>query len=313
MKSMRDVLGTTLVEWGNKDPQLVVLDGDLSTSTRTSMFRDAFPTRFFNMGIAEQDMVGTAIGLTLAGKNVVVSGFTMFTMGRAWEFVRLAAHDSRPVKFCPTHAALSPGQDGCSHQCLEDLALTCSIPHLNVVAPADAFETRQILDYVIPANKPFFVRLTRNPTPQILPQDYRFEFGKAKVISPGSDVTIITFGGMLDTAMKAAQMLKTHQISAQVINSSTLKPLDAGSIRKFARSTGALVTVEDHNVVTGIGTQIAAVLSQAVTVPLELIGIEDKFGESGSEDELKMHYNLTAEEITKKARRAVKRKGRGGE
>jgi len=306
---MRDELGAALVEWGKKDPQLVVLDGDLSSSTRTSLFRDAFPSRFFNMGIAEQDMVGTAIGLTLAGKNVVVGGFTMFTLGRAWEFVRLMGHDSRPVKLCPTHAALSPGQDGCSHQCLEDLALACSIPHLNVVAPADASEARQILDFVIPAREPFFVRLTRNATLQILPQDYNFEFGRAKEVFPGSDVTIITFGGMLATAINAAQILKTRQISAQVVNLSTLKPLDSYSIRKFAQNTGALVMVEDHNVLTGIGSQIAALVSQTLPSPIELVGIQDQFGQSGSEEELKTHYKLTAEEIVKKAERAVKRKG----
>ncbi len=306
---MRDELGAALVEWGKKDPHLVVLDGDLSSSTRTSMFHDAFPTRFFNMGIAEQDMVGTAIGLTLAGKNVVVGGFTMFTLGRAWEFVRLAAHDARPVKFCPTHAALSPGQDGCSHQCLEDLALACSIPRLNVVAPADPLEARQILNFVIPARETFYVRLTRNAAPDVLPQDYQFEFGRAKEVVPGSDVTIIASGGMLATAMKAATILKGKEISAQVVNVSTLKPLDGDSIIKFARNTGALVIAEDHNVLTGMGAQIAAVVAQKVVIPMELVGIHDQFGQSGSEEELKTHYKLTAEEIVVKAQHGIKRKG----
>ncbi len=305
---MRDELGAALVDWGKKEPQLVVLDGDLSTSTRTSLFRDAFPNRFFNMGIAEQDMVGTAIGLTLAGKNVVVGGFTMFTLGRAWEFVRLAAHDIRPVKFCPTHAALSPGQDGCSHQCLEDLALACSIPHLNVVAPADSLEARQILNFVIPARETFYVRLTRNAAPAILPEEYQFDFGRAKEVIPGSDVTILAYGGMLGTAMKAAAQLKSNEISAQVVNISTLKPLDVDSIIKFARNTGALVVAEDHNVITGIGAQVAAQVSQKVTIPVELVGINDQFGQSGSEEELKTHYKLTAEEIVVKAKRGIKRK-----
>ncbi len=309
---MRDELGAALVDWGKKDPHLVVLDGDLSSSTRTSMFKDAFPSRFFNMGIAEQDMVGTAIGLTLVGMNVVVGGFTMFTLGRAWEFVRLAAHDRRPVKFCPTHAALSPGQDGCSHQCLEDLALACSIPHLNVVAPADALEARQILNYVIPARETFFVRLTRNPTEEVLSKDYQFEFGRAKEIVPGSDVTLMSFGGMLSTAMKAATILKSKQISAQVVNLSTLKPLDAKAITKFARHTGAIVVAEDDNVTTGIGVQVAALVAQKVPIPIELVGINDQFGQSGSEDELKAHYRLTAEEIVAKAERGIKRKGLRG-
>jgi transketolase len=299
-KSMRGEFGAFLVERGKIDPSLVVLDADLSVSTRTSLFKSAFPERFFDMGIAEQDMVGAAIGLALTGKTVVASGFTVFTLGRALDFVKLAAHEQLPVKICTTHSGLSPAQDGWSHQCFEDIAITSSIPGLNVVAPADGFEARQALEHVMDDPHPYFVRLTRNPSPRVVPPDYRFEFGRIQEIVPGSDATIFAVGGMVDVAVSAASDLHDKGINVGVRDASTIKPLDSRTIIDCARATGRIVVVEEHNVLTGLGAQISAIVGKEYPVPVELIGMQDTFGQSGEEQELLEQYGLSASQIVEK-------------
>jgi transketolase len=307
---MRDQFGESLVEWGNKDPNLVVLDADLSSSTRTEKFQQAFPNRFFNFGIAEQNMIAAGIGFALRGKNVVLSGFTVFTIGRAWDFIRLAAYDEIPLKICTTHAGLSAGLDGATHQILEDFALTCAMPNMHVIVPADSLETKQVMDYILGTPSLFFVRLGRNPVPDVMPDDYQFQFGVCQEIVPGQDVTIFACGNMVLASIEARRLLEEQGISAQVVNMSTLKPLDATNILKFVKSTGCAVTVEEHNLMMGIGAQISSILSQEYPVPTECVGVEDQFGQSGSEKELFAHYGLTPESIVLKTKRVVERKNK---
>ncbi|HMF30540.1 MAG TPA: transketolase C-terminal domain-containing protein [Candidatus Lokiarchaeia archaeon] len=305
---MRDEMGAVLVEQGNIDSTLVVLDADLSTSTRTSLFREAFPGRFFNIGIAEQNMVGIATGLALAGKNVVVSGFSVFTLCRAWDFIRLAAHEQLPVKICTTHSGLSAGRDGSSHQTFEDLSLACSIPNLNVVAPADAGEARQIMEYVLQTPAPFFVRLTRNPTPPVIPSDYQYNFGVIQELSGGTEATLFAVGGMVEVALDASKCLAEEGINIQVMNASTIKPLDSRTIIKCASTTGAICVLEEHNILTGLGVQISAVVGKEYPVPIEIIGIPDQFGQSGEEQELREYYGLTAKDVAERLKHLIYRR-----
>jgi transketolase len=310
MKAMRDQFGESLVERGEFDENLVVLDADLSSSTRTEKFQQRFPRRFFNFGIAEQNMVGAAVGMALRGKNVVLSGFTIFTIGRAWDFIRLAAYDEIPIKICTTHAGLSAGLDGATHQILEDLALTCVIPNLNVIIPADSLETKQIMEYVLDTPSMFFVRLGRNPVPDVIPDSYKYEFGKCQEVTSGDDVTIFACGNMVHNSIEASKMLLDQGIRAQVINVSTLKPLDSSSICDFVTHTGCAVVAEEHNVIGGLGAEISRVIAQNYPVPIEFVAVEDKFGQSGSDKDLFEYYGLTPEFILQKTQKVLERKGK---
>ncbi|GAB4329216.1 MAG: transketolase family protein [Promethearchaeota archaeon] len=307
---MRDVLGECLLRRGERDPDLVVLDADLSTSTRTSKFAGAFPNRFFNLGIAEHDLLGVATGLALRGHNVVVSGFTVFTLGRGWDFLRAACHDRLPVKVLTTHSGLSAALDGGTHQCVEDLALACSIPHLVVLVPADDEEARQVVDWALDSEGPTFVRLQRNSVPRTVPEDYAFQFGRWQTLREGDDVTIVATGALVGTAIEASKSLRSVGVSAAVLDASTVKPLDAAAVEKAALRTGALVVVEEHNLLTGLGSQVCRVTCQRVTppVPVECVGVPDRFGQSGTYQELLEWSGLTAANVQRAALRAVRRK-----
>lgn len=300
MIAPRDQFGDSLVEWGARDPNLVVLDADLSASTRTSRFAARYPTRFFNMGIAEENMVGVGTGLALAGKTVVVSGFTIFTLGRAWDFIRAAAYDAVPLKICTTHAGFGPGYDGATHQCLEDLALMCSLPNVQVLVPADARETRLVMDHVLSTPGLFYVRLGRNPVPAVTPADAMFTPGRNRALTPGGDVTIFALGRPVGIALEAARLLEADHVRARVVDLCQVKPLDAADLARHVEGARLAVVVEDHNQLTGVGVQVAARLHAPggdANIPVELLGIPDTFGQSGPEDALLAHHGINASHL----------------
>ncbi|MHA1731226.1 MAG: transketolase family protein [Promethearchaeota archaeon] len=308
MKSTRDAFGEFLVERGAVDGNLVVLDADLSASTRTEWFGEKFPRRFFNLGIAEQNLVGVGMGMALAGKNVVVSGFTVFTLGKAWDLLRAAAYDKIPIKVCTTHSGLSPGRDGATHQCLEDLALTSAIPGLNVVVPADARETMACMEFALDTREPFFVRLGRNPAPEVFDGEYEFKMGEMPEVADGDDVAIFAVGGCVHPAKEAATELGKQGISARVLDASTVKPLNRDLIVANAKRTGLVLTVEDHNYLNGFGAQVCRILAEEYPVPVKVMGVRDEFGQSGSESELLAHYGLSANHIARNVKDLLRKR-----
>ncbi|MFH1129791.1 MAG: transketolase family protein [Pseudomonadota bacterium] len=306
MKALRQVFGETLAKLGEKIPELVVLDADLSKSTKTSIFATAFPERFHDMGIAEQDMLCTAAGLATAGMIPVASTFAIFGTGRAWEQMRNSVcYPNLNVKLVATHGGVTVGQDGGSHQALEDLAITRVIPNLHVIVPADGIETAQVIETIIRTKGPFYVRLPRGSGPDVHPDNYKFELGKAPILRPGKDVTLVACGLMVAVALSAADILEKSGIDARVINLSTLKPLDQDTLLNAARETSAIVTIEEHNVVGGLGSAVCeTVCSKCPTLVLRH-GICDEFGQSGSADQLLQHFKLTAKDVAAKAKEAM--------
>ncbi len=308
----RVAYGKTLLELGKENANIVVLDADLSGSTQTKFFAKEFPDRFFNMGIAEQNMIGAACGLSSTGKIPFASSFAMFACGRAWEFVRNSVcHNQFNVKVCATHAGLTVGEDGGSHQIIEDLAIMRVIPHMTVIVPADAteakFATRAIAEYF----GPVYMRLGRSNVPVLFDEKtFEFKIGKAQVIKPGIDVSIFACGVMVSRALWAQEILLNEGISAEVINISTIKPIDTETILNSVRKTGCAVTCEEHNIIGGLGDAVASVLSEHHPVPLKKIGVEDKFGQSGKSDELLVHYGLTKEKIAEAAKELIKLKNK---
>ena len=306
----RVAYGKTLLELGKENQNIVVLDADLSGSTQTKFFAKEFPDRFFNMGIAEQNMIGTAAGLASCGKIPFASSFAMFATGRAWEFVRNAVcHNMFNVKICATHAGLTVGEDGGSHQIIEDIAIMRAIPKLTVIVPADAteakFATRAIAEFF----GPVYMRLGRANVPVLFDEkDYEFKIGKAQVIKGGIDVSIFACGVMVSRALWAQEILKEEGISAEVVNVSTIKPLDEEAILTSVQKTGCAVTCEEHNIHGGLGDAISAVLTEHHPVPMKKIGVQDQFGQSGKGDELLEHYGLTKENIANACREVIKKK-----
>ena len=291
---------------------MVVLDADLSGSTYTGKFAKAYPERFFNMGIAEQNMISTAAGLAAAGKVPFASSFAMFATGRAWEQVRNSvAHNEFNVKVAATHAGITLGEDGASHQIIEDIALMGVIPKMSVLVPADATETREMVKFLVKHNGPAYLRLGRPAVPVLFDKNtYKYEYGKAQIISSGSDVTIIGVGVMVSKALEAAEQLKLAGINAEVINLSTIKPLDEETIVKSVEKTGCAVVAEEHNKFFGVNSVVSACISRKVNkfVPLEAVAIEDRFGQSGTMDALMKEYGLTAENILEKSKLVISKK-----
>ncbi len=301
-KSLRKEYGKTLVKLGEKHPNLVVLDADLAKSTKTIEFGKRFPDRFFDFGLSEQDMIGAAAGLALTNKIVFASTFAVFLTGRVYDQIRQSiCYNEANVKLVSTHSGLDVGEDGATHQMLEDISLMRPLPGMKVFVPADAIETVQIIEAVFKDPGPCYVRLIRNELPNVHSEDYRFEMGKASVLADGSDVTIIAAGPMVTRALEARKLLAEKSIDAAVINCSSIKPLDKETILKYARKTAAVITAEDHSIYGGLGGAIAEFLGKNHPVKIGMIGVDNRFGKSGKPDDLYRLYNLTAEAIAEKA------------
>jgi len=305
----REAYGNALAEFGG-DSRIVVLDADLSKSTKTDTFRKKYPERFFNMGIAEGNMMATAAGISTCGKIVFASTFAIFASERSCEQIRNSiCYPKLNVKIGASHAGLTVGEDGASHQCVEDIAIMRALPNMTVICPADAVETRHAVKAAIEHDGPVYLRLGRLAVPVLYDESsYSFELGKGITISEGSDVTIIATGLMLQYAMEAADLLKQEGISARVIDIHTIKPIDKDLIIKAAKETGAIVTAEEHSIIGGLGGAVAEVLVENYPVPLKMVGVEDKFGKSGKPDKLLEMYGLTARNIAEKAKAAIKMK-----
>lgn len=305
----RDAYGQALAELGALNDKVVVLDADLSKSTKTNDFKKVFPERFFNMGIAEQNLLGTAAGFAAAGKIPFASSFAVFAVGRAYDQIRNSiAYPKLNVKIAATHAGLTVGEDGGSHQMLEDIALMRALPNMTVIVPADGVETKQVIMAAAAYDGPVYIRLGRPKVPVLFDESYQFEIGKGVVLKDGADVTLVATGIMVSKAMEAAEVLAADGISAAVVNISTIKPLDQQLIIEMAQKTGAMVTCEEHNIYGGLGSAVAEVLVEHCPVPMARVGVEDSFGESGLPDELLEKYGLTAANIADKARAVISRK-----
>ncbi len=305
----RDAYGKALVELGEKNPDILVLDADLAAATKTGAFKKAFPERFFDTGIAEGNMMGVAAGLATTGYTVFASSFAMFSAGRAFEQVRnTIAYPHLNVKIGATHAGISVGEDGASHQCCEDIALMRSIPGMVIINPADDIEARAAVFAAAEHDGPVYMRFGRLAVPRIFDEDYKFEIGKAVTLKEGSDVTIIATGLMVNEALMAAEELSKEGISAEVINMHTIKPLDKDAIIKSAKKTGCIVTAEEHNVVGGMGDAVCDAVCSEYPVPVVKVGVEDTFGKSGPAIELLHIFGLDSDNIVEKAKIAIKKK-----
>ena len=303
----REAYGKALAELANVNENIVVLDADLSKSTKTADFKAVCEERFFNMGIAESNMMGVAAGLSTCGKIPYVSTFAMFAAGRAFEQIRNSiCYPKLNVKICATHAGLTVGEDGASHQAIEDLSLMRSIPNMTVICPADAIETAAAIKAISEYNGPCYVRLGRAAVNIINDKDtYEFKIGKGVTLADGNDVTIVATGIMVDVALEAKEELNKEGINARVINIHTLKPIDKEILVKAAKETGAIVTVEEHNVIGGLGSAVAEVLTEEIPVPVIKVGVQDVFGESGLPDQLLKAYGLTANNVVEKVKKAI--------
>jgi len=306
-KSTRDAYGEALLRLGD-DPRVVVLDADLSVSTQTSKFGTRYPARFINVGCAEQNLIGVAAGLAIAGKIPFASTYAIFSM-RAWEQIRnTIAHDKISVKIAVSHAGLTNGPDGASHQSVEDIALMRVIPNMNVIVPCDAVEAMAAVISETSRKGPAYIRLNRSKTPVIHDNNYRFRFGEGEQLTDDEDVTIFATGTMVHKALDAAKCLKKEKIGARIINIHTIKPLDKNAIVNAAKETGAVITVEEHSIFGGLGGAVAEVLAEEYPVPMKIIGIKDVFGESGEYDELLEKFGLTTTNIVSAAKDILRRK-----
>lgn len=308
-KSTREAYGEALVKLAEEIQDIVVLDADLSKSTMTAMFAKAHPDRFFNVGIAEQNLMAVAGGLAAAGKTVFASTFAVFATGRAYDQVRQnIAYNVANVKIAATHSGLTVGEDGASHQALEDISLMRSLPNMTVVVPADAVETEQAVRAAALDPRPYYIRLGRPAVPIVFDDKYRFQVGKAVTVREGRDVVIFATGYMLSISLEAAKLLEEAGVSAEVVNVSTIKPIDREKIVECARKCGRVVTAEEHSVIGGLGSAVCEVLSEEYPVRVIRIGVQDKFGESGTPDELMRAYGLSAQHVAEAACRAVSQK-----
>lgn len=304
-KATRAAYGEALAELGKVNDKVVVLDADLSKSTMTATFQKAFPDRFFNIGIAEANMVDMAAGMSTMGLIPFCSTFAMFGAGRVYEQIRNSiAYPRLNVKLCMSHAGVSVGEDGASHQCLEDLALMRVIPGMTVICPADASETRKAVFAAAEMEGPVYIRLARLATP-VFEEDYPFEIGKANVLREGADAAVFATGLMVSEALKAADLLAAQGVSAAVINVHTVKPIDADCVTEWARKCGRVVTVEEHSVIGGLGDAVAGVLMGKVDCAFRKIGVQDQFGQSGKAWEVLAEYGLTAPQIAESIKEMV--------
>ena len=302
----RQSYGEALAELGEENKNVVVLDADLSGATKTSIFAKKFPERFFDMGIAEQDMMGTGAGLSTFGKISYVSTFAVFAAGRAYDQIRnTIAHTNANVKICATHAGITVGEDGATHQMLEDISMMRTLPNMMVMSPSDDVQTKWAIKEIANVNGPVYVRLSRLATPVIYDDEFvkenniKFEVGKAIQIGDGTDASIIATGVTVSEALKAQEALKEKGINVRVIDVHTIKPLDKEMIIKCAKETKRVITIEDHSIIGGLGTAVCEVLSENYPAKVTRIGINDKFGESGTAEELLKKYNLNSEYLIK--------------
>lgn len=296
----RQAYGETLAKLGAEYENIVVLDADLSGSTMTKFFKAEFPDRFFNMGIAEQNMYGVAAGFANSGKIVFASTFAMFAAGRAFEIIRNSiAYTNANVKICATHAGVTVGEDGGSHQAIEDIALMRSIPGMTVVNPSDGVSTAALIREVVKINGPVYVRLGRLAVPVIYEESQKFEIGKSICLREGNDYTVIATGLMVNEALMAADILGEKGISVRVIDMHTIKPLDEEAVIKAAKETKGIVTAEEHTIIGGLGGAVAEVLALNHPAPMKFVGVKDVFGQSGKPAELLKAYGLTAEDIVR--------------
>lgn len=302
----REAYGKALVKLGKINDDVVVLDADLSKSTKTNDFYKEYPNRFFNMGIAEQNLVGAACGFAASGKIPFTSTFAMFATGRAFEIIRNSVcYPKLNVKICATHAGITVGEDGGSHQSVEDISLMRSVPNMTVLVPADGVEAEKMIFAAAEFNGPMYVRLGRSAVPTLFNEDYNFEIGKGVVLREGNDVTIIACGIMVNEALIAADMLKEENIDARVINMSTIKPIDTELIIKAAKETKAIVTAEEHSIIGGLGSAVSEIVCEEYPTKVKKVGLNDCFGESGTPNELLEKYGLTAKNITEKVKEAL--------
>jgi transketolase len=307
--SLRDVYGDTLVKLGEQDERIVVFDADLSGSTKTSKFAKAFPDRFFNMGIAETNMMNVAAGMAATGKIPFVSTFAIFGTGRAWEAVRQTiCYPNLSVKIVCTHGGITVGEDGASHQALEDVANMRNIPNMRIIVPADDVETEQVIKAIAYTEGPFYVRLSREKFPRIFDKSYKFKLGKGIVLREGEDVTVVANGVMTSFALLAADILEREGISIEVIHMPTVKPIDVELLVESASKTGAVVTAEEHSIVGGLGSAVAEALVENYPVPVERLGIPDVFGRSGKGWELLHYFKLDEKGIIEKVKKVLERK-----
>lgn len=306
MIATRDAYGEALKELGAINEDIVVLDADLSGSTKTAVFKKEYPERFFNVGIAEQNLVATAAGLATTGKIPFASTFAVFASGRAFEIIRNSvAYPKLNVKIAATHAGLTVGEDGATHQALEDISLMRSLPNMVVLCPADAIEAKKCIYKAVEYKGPVYIRLGRSKVPVIFDDNYEFEIGKGVQIKEGNDITIIATGVMVAKALEAAEQLEKEGIYPRVINISTIKPIDKDIIIKAAKETKGIVTVEEHSIIGGLGSAVAEVLVENHPAHMDRIGTMDTFGESGDGEELLQKYGLNVENIVNKAKKLL--------
>lgn len=307
-EATRNAYGAALAEAGSRDPKIVCLDADLAGSTMSKIFKDAHPERFFDMGIQEGNMQVVAAGMAACGLKPFTHSFAMFASGRAWEQVRNSiAYPGLNVKVIGSHGGLSVGEDGATHQCIEDYALMRAIPGMMVVSPCDGFEMRAAVAALVDYEGPAYMRLGRLAVETVTDEipGYKFELGKGAVLKDGSDVTVIATGMMVQEALKAAELLAAEGISARIIDIHTIKPLDEELVLKAARETGAIVTSEEHNIIGGLGEAVAACVAENCPVPVLRHGVKDEFGRSGKAQDVLKAYGLTAEVIAETAKKAV--------
>lgn len=302
----RDAYGAALCELAEKRNDFIVLDADLAAATKTGSFKKAYPDRFYDCGIAEQNMMSIAAGFASTGKMVFASSFAMFAAGRAFEQVRNSiGYPHLNVKIGATHAGISVGEDGATHQCCEDIALMRTIPGMTIINPADAVEARKAVLAAAEIDGPVYMRFGRLAVPVVFDDDYQFEIGKGVELKAGTDVTVIATGLMVKEAMEAYDLLKADGISARIINMATIKPIDREIIEKAARETGAIVTAEEHSVIGGLGSAVAEVVTETCPVPVVKVGVYDRFGMSGPANDLLDIFGLRAKDIAEKAKQAI--------
>jgi transketolase len=305
-KATRSAYGEALLELGKNNPNVVALDADLSGSTKTINFAKAFPERFVNVGIAEADMIGTAAGFAKAGKVPFASTFAVFATGRAWDQIRLVVcYSNTNVKIVATHGGITVGEDGASHQALEDITIMRALPNMRVIVPADATETKAVINAVADIEGPFYVRLGRANVPYVMPDDYEFKLGKAYTFSTGKDVNIIAAGIMVDTALKAAEILSKEGIDTGVINMASIKPMDEEALLNAAKSCKLIVTAEEHSIIGGLGGAVCEFLSENNPMPVKRIGFNDTFGCSGSGSKLLEYYGLGVDNVVETIKAAL--------
>ena len=308
-RATREAFGATLIELANEGVPVVAVDADLSGSTTTAKFGAAYPDRLINVGIAEQNMIGTAAGLAVEGKVAFTGSFAVFATGRAYDQIRnTVCYSNLDVKVAPTHSGITVGPDGGSHQMLEDIALMRVLPGMRVLVPADAVAARAAIRVAATTPGPFYVRLGRAAVPVIYGDDYIFELGRARVLREGMHVTLAACGVMVEQALAAAEQLELDGIHAEVIDVSTIKPLDTVTLVASALKTGAVVTCEEHSIIGGLGSAVAEALGEHAPVPLARVGVCDVFGTSGEPAELMTHFGLTGADIAEAARAVIGRR-----